>query len=182
MRVNLSYLIASQGYLGYSLDSFRLISVCRHGVTGTVALILWGFICTVELSFLFCSEIQQSFVHYLLSSSAPLIWNSHVVWKMSFQVALAGEVKKKRRKEMNKRQIFCLHCWHNWTISKVWSYDFCRKRSWVHGGESCSHSSKMNIVCVTLWHVSEISAGFPASLENTQYTRLAERRHIRSRP
>lgn len=32
MRVNPSYLIASQGYLGRSLDSFRLISTCRHAV------------------------------------------------------------------------------------------------------------------------------------------------------
>lgn len=112
MRVDLGYLIASCGYLSYSLDSLRLISMCRHGVA---ARWLWSCDALSARSFLFCCEIWQlcvlSFIIFScfdLKFTLPRKCPSRLLW-LEWSELNKQQQKKKRS----------LHCSHNWAISKV---------------------------------------------------------------
>lgn len=173
MRVDPDYLSASQGYLSCSLDSFRFISMCRHGVVAQ-----WLRSSGALSARLNC---LHSFAFKSSKALCAIFYNLQLLW---FKIhILSGKCPSRLPWVVKKRQMFCVHWVYNFSpfFLEVSSFDFCRKQSWAHRGESCSHSSKQDIVCVTLWHVSEISAGFSASLKNMQHIRFTGQCHIWSR-
>lgn len=110
MRVNPSYLIASQGYLSHSLDSFRLISTCRHGVA---AQWLWSSdALSAQLNCLFSFAVKSRKALCAIFYHLQLLWFKICILseKMSLQVASARVVRKKK----NPAGKISLCCSHNW--------------------------------------------------------------------
>lgn len=105
MRVNPSYPVASQGYLGYSLDLFRLISMCINGV---VAQWLWSSEVLSTLLKVFSlllwnpkSPVKLCMLYFIIFS----FFNLKFMLFGKCGLGSSGQRRRRGKKKVNKKQI-----------------------------------------------------------------------------
>lgn len=145
-----------------SLDSFRLISTRRLGVA---AQWLWSSqALSAQLNCLFSFALwnpaKLCVLSFIIFSSFDFAFTYCLENVITGCLGLSGQRKRTKG-------------WYAVCTVNIIGAVFKSVEMWLlletvtkmkkERYECCSHSSKTNIVCVTLWHVSEISAGFSAS-------------------